>query len=225
MHKHPPKEGHVILVNLEKHQELVDRYKTYFEAKLRLTGLASAELQRRQQIVERNLKQRPDDILGYVSLAAHFERQGNFSGATKALEDGLKINRWCPDLYMLLGLLYEYQQQPQKALDAYKKGRKAIKVRPAICLRQLPSGYNEFLVCGLSRLSGRKQYYVKNFDEIVTPADDQLSKLDGKSVIRLGFLGRVKIKDIEGHIGSISVVRHRRLLKKLSNHMQGNLVV
>lgn len=91
-----------------------------------------------------------------------------------------------------------------------------IKRRPAICLRKMPPTYQEFLVCGLST---NLNQHVKNFDEKITPQDDNLKNLQGESVIRLGFLDRVRTEVVRGSIGSISVERHRRLLKKLSDYL------
>ena len=93
-----------------------------------------------------------------------------------------------------------------------------IKLRPAICLRMMPPNYREFLVCGLS---SKLDLHIQGFDEIVTPKDEkneELGNLQCKSVIRLGFLDRVRIQAVQGSIGSISVERHRRLLKKLSDY-------
>ena len=90
------------------------------------------------------------------------------------------------------------------------------KWRPAICLRKMPPNYNEFLVCGLST---QLDLCIKGFDEIVKPSDDNLRRLQGESVIRLGFLDRVRIWDVPGSIGFISLERHRRLLKRLSKYL------
>ena len=90
------------------------------------------------------------------------------------------------------------------------------KRRPAICLRKMPPNYQEFLVCGLSTQLG---LCTKDFDEIVKPSDDNLQQLEADSVIRLGFLARVRIWEIKGSIGSISPERHKRLLQKLSNYL------
>ena len=91
------------------------------------------------------------------------------------------------------------------------------KSRPAICLRKMPSNYNEFLVCGIS---SQTQLYIEGFDEIVTPSDDNLAALrSSPSVIRLGFLDRVRIWEVRGSIGSISPERHRRLLERLSKYL------
>ena len=91
-----------------------------------------------------------------------------------------------------------------------------VKRRPAICLRKMPPTYRKFLVCDLS---SNLDQYVENFDEKVTPRDDNLEELPCESVIRLGFLDRVRTETVPGSIGSISVERHRRLLKKLSDYL------
>ena len=94
--------------------------------------------------------------------------------------------------------------------------RIVIKKRPGICLRKMPGNYQEFLVCGLSTQLG---LCTKDFDEIVKPSDDNLQQLKADSVIRLGFLARVRIWEIKGSIGSISKERHRRLLERLSKYL------
>ena len=94
--------------------------------------------------------------------------------------------------------------------------RIVIKKRPGICLRKMPGNYQEFLVCGLSTQLG---LCTKDFDEIVKPSDDNLQQLQADSVIRLGFLDRVRIWEIKGSIGSISKERHRRLLERLSKYL------
>ena len=92
-----------------------------------------------------------------------------------------------------------------------------IKRRPGICLRKLPGNYQQFLVCGLS---SQIHLCIKDFDEIVKPSNDNLRELrSDPSVIRLGFLDRVRIWEVRGSIGSISPERHRRLLKRLSKYL------
>lgn len=73
-----------------------------------------------------------------------------------------------------------------------------IKHRPVIILRELPR-YNDFLVCGVS---SRLSRYVKDFDEIISPADSDFvsSVLITASVIRLGLLAVLPHKSIAGAI-------------------------
>jgi len=96
----------------------------------------------------------------------------------------------------------------------------SIKLRPAVCLREMPPNYQEFLVCGLTT---DISLYLESFDEKVTPQDDSLKNLRGESVIRLGFLDRVQTRTVPGSIGSISVKRHKRLLQRLSNYLVDGL--
>ena len=98
-----------------------------------------------------------------------------------------------------------------------KDAKGDLKLRPAVCLRQLPHNYNAFIVCGLTT---RLQYCVEDFDEIVTPQEDNLGQLREVSLIRLGFLSQIQIDEIVGYIGSISEERHKRLLKKLSEYLE-----
>lgn len=92
-----------------------------------------------------------------------------------------------------------------------------IKRRPAILLREMPP-FRDFLLCGVST---QLHLQVKDFDEIIAPADADFasSGLKAESLIRLGFLTVLSSKDIIGLIGSISAERHRRLLEKLSNYL------
>lgn len=99
----------------------------------------------------------------------------------------------------------------------------SVKNRPAIVLREMPP-YRDLLVCGVST---QLQQYVENFDEIISPADEDFesSGLLSKSVIRLGFLAVLPRKSIVGSIGSISSKRHIRLLKTLSDYLTGKKIV
>ena len=93
------------------------------------------------------------------------------------------------------------------------------KNRPAVVLREMPH-YRDLLVCGVST---QLKQTIKDFDEIISPKDDDFvsSGLLSKSVIRLGFLAVLPRKRIAGSIGSISSNRHKRLLKTLSDYLDG----
>ena len=92
-----------------------------------------------------------------------------------------------------------------------------VKNRPTIILREMPP-FQDVLVCGVST---QLRQEVKDFDEIIAPTDSDFlaSSLVGKSLIRLGFLTVVPQSQIVGVIGAISLERHRRLLKKLSDYL------
>lgn len=76
-----------------------------------------------------------------------------------------------------------------------------LKNRPAIFLREMPS-YRDLLVCGIST---QLHQYVKGFDEIISPADEDFksSGLLSESLIRLGFLAVLPRRRILGSIGAI----------------------
>ena len=73
-----------------------------------------------------------------------------------------------------------------------------LKERPAIVLREMPL-YGDFLVCGIST---QLHQYTKDFDEIISPADEDFksSSLLSKSLIRLGFLAVLPRSRILGSI-------------------------
>lgn len=92
-----------------------------------------------------------------------------------------------------------------------------IKNRPALFLRELPP-FNDALVCGIST---QLHQHVPDFDETITPQDDDFanSGLIADSLIRLGFLAVIPRQKLVGSIGSISPIRHKRLLKNLSEYL------
>lgn len=91
------------------------------------------------------------------------------------------------------------------------------KLRPAIALRFMPP-FNDFLVCGVS---SQLHQQVKDFDDIIDINDNDFKQcgLLQPSLIRLGFLAVLPMKSITGNIGSISALRHKKLLKNLSEYL------
>ena len=223
MKSRPIKERDVILVYLlGDTQTFLRRVQVYLKTKQKLIALPPASLPVHQAKVEDELIGDPNNISKRLELAVFHEIQDKLSEATGELEEVINLlvkrEEDCPDIYIRLGSLYELQGNYDHAHSAYKEGQEfGLKLRPAVCLRKLPPTYSEFLVCGLTTKVNR---FDKILDEIVTPNDDNLKKLPAaQSVIRPGFLSRVRIEEITGRIGSISVVRHRRLLKKLSEYL------
>ena len=108
-------------------------------------------------------------------------------------------------------------QEADVILTPIPQANGSIKNRPAVVLRALPP-YQDWLVCGIST---QLRQEAKGFDEIITPGDKDYagSGLIEKSLIRLGFLAVLPTSKIVGKIGSISVERHKRLLKNLSDHL------
>jgi mRNA interferase MazF len=92
-----------------------------------------------------------------------------------------------------------------------------IKNRPAIFLREMPP-YRDVLVCGVSTKLHRQ---VEGFDEVIrtTDPDYAATGLRSASLIRLGFLAVLPRSAVIGSIGAISPERHKRLLKKLAQHL------
>lgn len=92
-----------------------------------------------------------------------------------------------------------------------------IKNRPALFLRVMPP-FDDALVCGISTQLHQR---VPGFDEIIARQDKDFasSGLVSDSLVRLGFLAVIPNSKLIGSIGSISPERHKRLLKKLSDHL------
>lgn len=93
-----------------------------------------------------------------------------------------------------------------------------VKNRPAIVLRAMPP-YGDLLVCGVST---QLRQEVVGFDEPIGPGDPdfQDSGLKAPSLIRLGYLAVLPASGLLGAIGSISEIRHVRLLERLSTHLR-----
>ncbi len=223
------KKRHIILANLENPQDYVDRCTSYFRRKVEVEKLTPTEVsysvKSRESLIPQMDTKYPPDIRFYTSLAVLYEKQGKLSKATKILEKALQRQK-CPDICLLLGSLYERQGLIKKTIETYRKGigydgKATVKLTPAICLRQLPEkGYNEFLVCGISRYDGRQAYVVDEFDEIIDPDEFPETHLRYLSVIRLGYLSLVRKKDVRGILGEIPEETHKRLLQKLSGFIK-----
>ena len=95
------------------------------------------------------------------------------------------------------------------------------KNRPAVVLRALPP-YRDLLVCGVST---QLHQQVEGFGERIVTSDDDFagSGLRADSLIRLGFLAVLPSRTILGSIGSVSPTRHKRLLKRLSDYLIGDI--
>jgi mRNA interferase MazF len=94
------------------------------------------------------------------------------------------------------------------------QGDGTLKVRPALFLKRMPP-FQDFLVCGIST---QIQQAAPDFDETIAPADADFrtSGLKAASLIRLGYLAVLPRSEFTGRIGSVSAVRRKRLLNKLS---------
>jgi len=93
-----------------------------------------------------------------------------------------------------------------------------LKLRPALVLKEMPL-FHDLLICGIST---NIRNCINDFDEIIRLSDDDYKKsgLLQESLIRLGFLTVMPVKDIHGSIGKISGERYTRLLNNLVNYLK-----
>ena len=91
------------------------------------------------------------------------------------------------------------------------------KNRPALVIASVRP-FGDLRVCGISTQFRRA---VRDFDEIVDPAEEDYaaSGLHAPSVIRLGYVSTVPFSNVKGRIGSVSVTRHARLVRRLAAYL------
>ncbi len=220
-------ERSIILTPLESQQEILDRFRLYqaekSELKQCLASLSDPNAYLRREIAEteNEVSRLPHSEEALLYFATLYEMNGEDNKAIRKLEDWVSANLNSPDAYVQLISLYERQGDYDRAFDYYQR---LGKPRVAICLREFSGGgYNEFLVCGITGQPDR--YYHEDLDEKVDPAnpnDADLKKhITRKSVIRLGFLSRIKKEHIPESIvlGKITKARHKRLLEKLATYL------
>lgn len=94
------------------------------------------------------------------------------------------------------------------------------KLRPALVIREIPSSYNDWLIC---MISSQLSQQIPEFDEIVRGEDTDFgqSGLKTSSVIRISRLAVVNRKVILGSIGNIDLERLVSIRKKLSEWIMG----
>ena len=90
-----------------------------------VNGIINEDEQREIQLMEKQAQQavreNPDDIQGHLNLAVAYQLQGKLEEATTELEKLLKRNPNRPDIYFILGPLYEAQKRYKDALRTYKR--------------------------------------------------------------------------------------------------------
>ena len=223
----PPKERDIIFIPLESQQEILDLFRLYQEEKSELKEYLDsvrdpkAYLKEEISNTKAEISRFPHGKEAHLYLATLYEMNGALADAIEALENWVSDNPNSPDAYVQLGSLYERQEDYDKADDYYMR---VGKPRVAICLREFSEGgYNEFLVCGITRQTNN--YYYDDLDEIVDPDDskdrDLKEHITRKSVIRLGFLSRIRKEHIPQKVvlGEITEERHERLLKRLAKYI------
>ncbi len=213
-------ERSIILIPLESQKEILEHFQLYQRAKSELKVVSPKELLDLIHETEAEVRANPGDLEACLYLATLYEMNKDLRKAINTLEDWVKDNPNTPDAYVQLISLYERIGDYLKADSYYER---VGKPRVAICLREFSKGgYNEFLVCGLS---GQTDYYQPDLDVFVDPNDskdlDLKKHITKKSVIRLGFLSRIRKKDIPENfvLGKINKDRHKRLLEKLAKYL------
>lgn len=95
------------------------------------------------------------------------------------------------------------------------------KMRPAILLAQLPSEYDDWLVC---MMSSKTKQAISGIDELVSSVDDDFDEtgLKTDTVIRLTRLAVVADSIFTGMIGEIGSDRLKRLRQNLVQWIQAS---
>lgn len=93
------------------------------------------------------------------------------------------------------------------------------KYRPVLLLSKMPGPFGDWLICAIT---SQPRHEVENWDKRIRSTDDDFksSGLKVSSLIRIGKLATVEEEVLEGRLGEISSERLRRILKKLSNHLE-----
>lgn len=214
-------ERSIILIPLESQKEILKHFQLYQQEKLELKSVSPKELLDLISQTEAEVKANPTDLGACLYLATLYEMSGRLHEAIDTLEDWVKVRPDSPAAYVQLISLYERVEDYRKADRYYER---VGKPRVAICLREFSEGgYSDFLVCGLS--GQPDNYYYDGLDEIVDPNNPEDADLKAhiarKSVIRLGFLSRIRKEDIPEKFvrGEITKERHERLLEKLAKYL------
>jgi len=92
------------------------------------------------------------------------------------------------------------------------------KLRPVLVLAELPSPFEDCLVCGIS---SQLRHEMPDWDERLTPADADFatSGLKVPSVIRLNWLAAINSRTSVGTLGSVASDRRARLRQRLAAHL------
>lgn len=90
------------------------------------------------------------------------------------------------------------------------------KVRPAVVIRRLPGGYDDWLIC---MLSSRIAQAIDGFDDIITEGADDFAEsgLKISSVVRVTRLAVCHDSLVLGAIGRIADTRLFRIRQRLSS--------
>jgi len=91
------------------------------------------------------------------------------------------------------------------------------KLRPVLLLRELP-GFGDYLACGIST---QLQQAIRGFDLILSPGSAEFASagLHTESVVRLGFVGVVPVRNMTRRLGRLSPNTLALLQERLANHI------
>jgi mRNA interferase MazF len=95
------------------------------------------------------------------------------------------------------------------------------KLRPALLVKPLSNGSDDWLVCMISTKTGQE---LTGLDEIITPNDQDFKQtgLKSESVVRVSRLAVVSEKILLGKIGEISAERLERIKINLATWILSN---
>ena len=93
------------------------------------------------------------------------------------------------------------------------------KYRPVLLLSKMPGPFDDWLICAIT---SQLRHEVKGWDERINRADNDFktSGLKVPSLIRIGKLATVEEAVLEGVLGQISSERLKRILRRLSGHLE-----
>lgn len=91
------------------------------------------------------------------------------------------------------------------------------KPRPVLLLRELP-GFGDYLACGIS---AQLHQAIKGFDLVLSPGSPEFvsAGLRTESVVRLGFVGVVPVRNMTRRLGRLSPNALALLQERLANHI------
>lgn len=94
------------------------------------------------------------------------------------------------------------------------------KLRPALVVRQLPGGHDDWLVCMISTQIHRQ---VAGVDEVITDTDTEFHTMGLRkpSVIRATRLAIVAAEVLHGSVGQLSPTRLQNIRTRLANWILG----
>jgi mRNA interferase MazF len=93
-----------------------------------------------------------------------------------------------------------------------------IKLRPVLVLKSMPQ-YHDLLVCGIS---SQLWNFVEGFDEKIEDShpDFKISGLTRSSIVRIGYLATLDIRDIKGTIRHVSSETINLIISRLVEYLK-----